>query len=148
MAWLLWLIAAVALGAAEIFTLTLAFGILGGAALVAAMAAGLGLPLYGQILTFALASGLGLAVVRPIALRHMSGPAPSRDGTDALIGRRAVVIEEVSADHGLIHLGGEDWTARPYAEYLVIPQGTLVDVMEIDGATALVYPRDLPLSGG
>jgi hypothetical protein len=39
MPWIAWLIAAVALGVAEYFTLTLAFGLLAAAALVAAIVA-------------------------------------------------------------------------------------------------------------
>ncbi|MFE6992919.1 NfeD family protein, partial [Streptomyces pharetrae] len=34
-----------------------------------------------------------------------------------------------------------EWTARAYDETLVIPPGTIVDVLEIRGATAFVYPR-------
>ncbi|QVQ51886.1 NfeD family protein [Spiractinospora alimapuensis] len=140
--WILWLIAAAALGAAEFLTLTLAFGLLAVAALVAAIVAGLGLPVVIQTLAFALTAGAGLAIVRPIAKRHMSHPPVIREGTDALVGRHAVVLEEVTAAHGLIKLSGEEWSARALDDAQVIPEGTLVDVMEIDGATAVVYPRD------
>ncbi len=141
--WLAWLIAAVALGVAEAFSLTLAFGIFSVAALLAAVVAGFDVPWMFQLLTFAAASLVGLMVVRPIAQRHASQPALTRDGTDALIGRTATVVEEISADHGLIHLSGEDWTARSLDDQLVIPVGAPVDVMEIQGATAIVYPREL-----
>ncbi len=141
--WIAWLIAAVALGVAEAFSLTLAFGIFGGAALLAAVVAGFDAPWIFQLLTFSAASMVGLLVVRPIAQRHASQPALTRDGTDALVGRTATVLEEVTAEHGLIKLSGENWTARPLDEHLVIPPGTAVDVMEIEGATAIVYPRDL-----
>jgi hypothetical protein len=47
MPWIAWLIAAVVLGVAEYFTLTLAFGLLAAAALVAAIVAGMGGPLAG-----------------------------------------------------------------------------------------------------
>jgi len=69
MPWMAWLIAAVVLGVAESFTLTLAFGLLAAAALVAALVAGLGGPLLAQILAFAIAGGVGLLIVRPIARR-------------------------------------------------------------------------------
>lgn len=146
MSWLLWLIAAVALGVAEAFSLTLAFGILGAAALVAAVVAGVGAPWAFQVLAFAVAAALGLLVIRPVAVRHRSRPALVRDGTDALIGRKATVLEEVSAQRGLIKLAGENWSARAYDENLVISAGTPVDIMEIQGATAIVFPHDLPLS--
>lgn len=148
MSWLLWLVAAVALGVAEAFSLTLAFGILGAAALVAAVTAGVGAPWTIQILAFAAAAALGLLVIRPVAVRHRARPALTRDGTDALIGRRATVLEEVTAERGLVKISGENWSARAFDEDLVIPAGSAVDVMEIQGATAIVYPHDLPLSRG
>ncbi len=141
--WIAWLIVAVALGVAEAFSLTLAFGIFSAAALLAAVVAGFDAPLILQLITFSAASMAGLLVVRPIARRHMTRPPLTRDGTDALVGRTAMVLEEITAEHGLIKLSGENWTARPLDEHLVIPPGAAVDVMEIEGATAIVYPREL-----
>lgn len=143
MSWIAWLIAAALLGVAEYLTLTLAFGLLAAAALAAAIVAGLGAPLLIQVLTFAVAAGVGLLVVRPIARRQLSRPPLVRDGSDALIGRKALVVEEVTDSRGLIKLAGEMWSARAFDENQVIPVGAAVDVMEIDGATAVVYPREL-----
>ncbi|MBR8638819.1 NfeD family protein [Streptomyces tuirus] len=143
MPWFVWLLAAAALGAAEFFTLTLVFGLLAGAALVAAVVAGVGIGLLGQLLALVAAAAAGLVIVRPVALRHMAQQPLVRDGTDALIGKRAEVMQEVTATRGLIKLSGEEWSARALDESLVIPVGTLVDVMEIEGATAIVYPREL-----
>jgi membrane protein implicated in regulation of membrane protease activity len=143
MAWIAWLIAAAALAVAESFTLTLAFGLLAAAALVAAVVAGLGGPLLVQVLAFAITGAVGLLVVRPIARRQMTRTPLVREGSYALIGKPAVVVEEVSGTHGLIKLSGEVWSARALDEDQVIAAGTLVDVMEIEGATAIVYPREL-----
>ncbi|MDX3638460.1 NfeD family protein [Streptomyces sp. MB09-02B] len=143
MPWLFWLLAAAVLGAAEFFTLTLVFGLLAGAAVVAAVVAGVGIGLLGQLVALAAATAAGLLIVRPVALRHMAQQPLVRDGTDALIGRRAEVVQEVTATRGLIKLSGEEWSARALDETLVIPVGALVDVMEIEGATAIVYPREL-----
>jgi membrane protein implicated in regulation of membrane protease activity len=52
------------------------------------------------------------------------------------------VLEEVTGHTGRVRIGGEVWSARSYDESLVIPVGRIVDVMQIDGATALVYPRE------
>jgi membrane protein implicated in regulation of membrane protease activity len=143
MSWIAWLIAAAALVVAEYFTLTLAFGLLAAAALVAAIVAGVGGPLLAQVLAFAITGGVGLLVVRPVARRQMSHPSLVREGSYALIGKKAVVIEEVTGMQGLIKLSGEVWSARALDEDQVISVGTLVDVMEIEGATAIVYPREL-----
>lgn len=140
MSWIGWLIAAAALGVAEYFTLTLAFGLLAAAALVAALVAGIGAPLLVQVLAFAIAAAVGLLIVRPIARRQMRNPPLVREGSYALIGKKAMVLEEVTGAGGLIKLAGEVWSARAFDENQVIPPGTQVDVMEIDGATAIVYP--------
>jgi membrane protein implicated in regulation of membrane protease activity len=105
--------------------------------------AGVGLPLIVQVLAFAITAAGGLLIVRPIARRQMSQPPLSRDGSDALLGKQAIVVEEVTAMRGLVKLAGEEWSARAFDEHQVIPVGSLVDVMEIDGATAVVYPREL-----
>ncbi len=143
MSWLAWLLAAAAMGVAELFTLTLALGILGAAALVAAVVAGVGLPLLAQVLAFAAAAAAGLVIVRPIAQRQLTSSPLVRDGSDALVGRQAIVVQEVTALGGLVRLSGEEWSARPLDEHHVIPAGAFVEVMEIEGATAVVYPRDL-----
>ncbi|MDG5805754.1 NfeD family protein [Streptomyces ossamyceticus] len=143
MPWFVWLLAAAALGAAEFFTLTLVFGLMAGAALVAALVAGVGIGLLGQLVALAAAAAAGLLGVRPIALRYMAQQPLVRDGSDALIGKRAQVMQEVTATRGLIKLSGEEWSARALDETLVIPVGAWVDVMEIEGATAVVYPREL-----
>ncbi|MGW6547416.1 NfeD family protein [Streptomyces massasporeus] len=143
MAWFAWLLVAAALGVAEFFTLTLVFGLLAGAAVVAAVVAGVGIGVVGQFVALGVAAAAGLVVVRPVALRQMTQQPLTRDGSDALIGRRAEVMQEVTATRGLIKLSGEEWSARTLDESHVIPVGALVDVMEIEGATAIVYPREL-----
>ena len=141
-AWLIWLIVAVVLGAAEIFTLTAALGVLGGAALITAGFAAVGLPLPFQFLVFAIAATAGVIFVRPVALRYMHQPQTHRFGVDALVGKPAYVVSEVTGLGGRVRISGEEWTARSYDESLVIPAGTTVDVIEISGTTALVYPRE------
>jgi membrane protein implicated in regulation of membrane protease activity len=141
-AWIVWLIVAAVLGVAELATTTFALGIIAVGALVAAAvgATGLGLPF--QLLAFVVASGAGLGFVLPIARRHLKQPPLLRTGPAALIGRSAQVLEEVTMYGGRVRIGGEVWSARSYDETLVIPAGSAVDVMQIEGATALVYPRE------
>ncbi|MGW3245560.1 NfeD family protein [Streptomyces sp. NPDC001070] len=140
--WLVWLIAAAVLAVAEIFTLTAALGLLSGAALVTAGFAAAGLPLPWQFLVFTIVAASTVLFVRPVVLRHLNQPQAQRFGVDALVGRSAYVVSEVTGMGGRVRIGGEEWTARAYDETLVIPPGTTVDVIEISGATALVYPRE------
>ncbi len=140
--WIAWLIVAALLGVAEVMTATLAFGLLAVAAVVAAIVGGVGLGLPFQLGAFAIAAGAGLGVVRPLAVRHIRQPPLLRTGTSALVGRSALVIEEVTAHGGRVRIGGEVWSARSYEESQVIPAGSTVDVFAIEGATALVHPRE------
>jgi len=140
--WVIWLIIAAVLGAVEIVTVTLAFGLVAVGALVAAIAGAAGGNLAVQFGAFVAASAVGLGVARPIAMRHVRQPPLLRTGAAALVGRTAVVVKEVSADGGQVRIGADLWTSRPYDETLVIPAGTRVDVLHIEGATALVYPRE------
>ena len=140
--WIVWLVLAAVLGVAEIMTTTLAFGLIAAGAVVAGVVgvAGGGLPF--QLIAFGVASAAGLGVVRPIAVRHIKQPPLLRTGTSALVGRSAKVVEEVTDDGGKVRIGGELWSARPYDESQVIPVGSSVDVFAIEGATALVHPRE------
>lgn len=140
--WIVWLVLAAVLGVAEIMTTTLAFGLIAVGAVVAGVVgvAGAGLPF--QLIAFGVASAAGLGVVRPIAVRHIKQPPLLRTGTSALVGRSAKVVEEVTDDGGKVRIGGELWSARPYDESQVIPAGSTVDVFAIEGATALVHPRE------
>jgi membrane protein implicated in regulation of membrane protease activity len=140
--WLIWLIVAAILAAVEILTLTAALGMLGAAALITAGAAALGLPLPFQFLVFTIVATISVLFVRPLAMRHVRRPQVERFGVDALVGRAAYVISEVTGQGGRVRIDGEEWTARAYDETLAIPAGTTVDVIEINGAIALVYPRD------
>lgn len=140
--WLIWFIMAVVLLVVEMLTLTAAVGMLGVAALITAGIAALGLPVPVQLLAFTVTATIGVLLIRPIVHRHMLRPQLQRFGVEALIGKPAYVVSEVSGLDGRVRIGGEEWTARAYDQTLVIPAGATVDVLEISGATVLVYPRE------
>jgi membrane protein implicated in regulation of membrane protease activity len=142
MGWIVWLILAAVLGVAELLTVTLTLGLLAVAAAVAAVVGAAGAPMLFQIVAFVVTAGAGLGLVRPIAVRHLKQPPSLRTGTAALVGRSALVQQEVNGRGGRVRIGGEEWSARAYDETLVIPVGATVDVIKIEGATALVYPRE------
>jgi membrane protein implicated in regulation of membrane protease activity len=142
-AWIVWVAAAAVLGVVEMVTLAFAAGLMAVAALVAAVVAGVGGGVELQALAFAAAALGGLALLHPLARRRRLGKTAYRSGVAALTDRPAVVIEQVDASSGTVRIGGEVWSARAYDETLVMPAGTRVTVFEIEGATALVYPREL-----
>ena len=141
-AWIVWLIVAAVLGVAELVTFTFALGLIAIAACFAAAVAALELGLPFQLLAFVVASAAGLGFVLPVARRHVKQPPLLKTGPAALVGRPARVLEEVTGYGGRVRIGGEEWSSRSYDETLVIPVGATVDVIQIEGVTALVYPRE------
>ncbi len=137
-AWVIWIVAAGLLAIGEIVSLSFFMGPIAVAAVLAAIAALLGAGTAIQMVVFILASIASLAVLRPIARRHLQTPAKIRTGTAALVGARAVVLERVDGDGGTVKLAGEVWSARAYDDDEVLEPGARVQVMQIEGATALV----------
>jgi len=143
-AWAGWFAAAALLGAAELVSmdfvlLMIALGLAGGG-LVALLGAGLAVQV---VVAVVIAFGT-LAFVRPSVVRRLHNGPELRTGHAALVGRSALVTEEVTSQGGQVKLAGEIWTARPYDDSLVIPTGSTVDVLEIKGATAVVFPVAMP----
>jgi membrane protein implicated in regulation of membrane protease activity len=137
--WVIWVILAAVLAGGEVLaSFTFILGPLSLAALPAAVVAAVGAPIEAQIAVFIVTSIASLLLVRPIARRHLMTPARIRTGTAALIGSRALVLERVDADSGQVKIGGEVWSARPYDEDDVYEPGNRVEVVKIEGATALV----------
>ncbi|WP_020576598.1 NfeD family protein [Actinopolymorpha alba] len=143
-AWVVWLIVAMALGIAELLSLTLYLALVSAAAIVAMLVAALGLGAAFQFVAFAVSAVLLIVFVRPLAQHALRKVPVMRSGTAALVGREALVLSEVSRHTGRVRIGGEEWTARPYDSSLVIPAGATVDVFAIEGATALVHPQEEP----
>lgn len=137
--WASWAGLAMLLAIAELFSLDLFLLMLAMGAGVGMLAALLGLPIAVQVLA-ALGSAVAmLALVRPSIVKRLhSGPELTL-GHNALVGRQAVAVSEVTADGGQIRVDGEVWTARCYDETMVIPPGARVDIFQIKGATALVH---------
>jgi membrane protein implicated in regulation of membrane protease activity len=138
---------AVALAIAEAFTATFLIIFFAVGALAAAGVAALGAPLLLQTIVFALVSGLSVFAVRPIIMRHQQSAAETGDtpfGIEAIEGSQATVLEEVTADHGLVKIDGELWTARSFDGVETYAPGDRVRVVKVRGATAMVWRDDLP----
>ena len=139
MSWLIWVVAAIALAIGEVLTPGLFFlGPVALSALAAALAAGLGAGVLGSFVVFLGCSLASLAFLRPLARRHVRMPALSRTGTDALVGRKGIVTQKVDGRGGRVRIGGEEWSARSYLDGEVFVEGQAVDIIQIEGVTALV----------
>jgi membrane protein implicated in regulation of membrane protease activity len=139
-AWVLWIIVAVVLLLGEVFTPGLfILGPIALAAVAAAIVSLFGVGAIAQVIVFIAGSLASVALIRPIARSHLRMPAAIRTGTAALTGAKAVVLQRVDSDGGRVKIGGEEWSARAYMDGQVFEPGTRVEVVKIEGATALVY---------
>lgn len=137
-AWVWWLVAAAALGIPLVLTAMPEFGMLAVGGVAAAITAGLGGGPVMQVVVFAIVSTALILVVRPVARRMRTERPELSSGVEALKGRQALVLERVDGQGGRIKLAGEVWSARSLDSGESYEPGSQVDVVEIDGATAVV----------
>ncbi|GLZ37210.1 NfeD family protein [Actinokineospora sp. NBRC 105648] len=138
MAALIWLIGGVLLMVAEVLSGDFVLLMLGAAALGGAGAeylfgnAGISVAVFSLV-------ALGLTTVaRPVLKRRLHG-AHVPDNVAALVGATATVTVSVDQHGGRVKLRGQEWSARTLDATQVIEPGTAVTVMEISGATAVVW---------
>lgn len=137
--WVWWLIAAVGLGIPLVLTAMPEFGMVAVGAVAGAITDALGGGVVLQVIVFCAVSVALVAVVRPMAVRSRRQQPGLRSGVEALKGRQAVVLERVDdSGDGRIKLAGEIWSARSLDPGQAYEPGQQVDVVEIDGATAVV----------
>jgi membrane protein implicated in regulation of membrane protease activity len=141
-AWAIWLSIAFLLAVAEIMSLDLvlimlAVGALAGAGM-SVLAPGVW---WLQILVAAGVSVSMLLLLRPTVLAKVRSMPGYKSSAAKMVGSTGVAVSQVDRSGGEIKVDGQSWTARPYSIDLVIEQGTEIEVYEIDGAIAVVYPK-------
>jgi membrane protein implicated in regulation of membrane protease activity len=146
-AWVIWAIVAGALAIAEVLTLTFVLGLVALSAVGTSIAAAVGASGAVQWIIFGVTDAVLLIGVLPTARRHLRTPPAVRSGAARLIGTRVMSISPITtAEGGQVRINGEAWTARPDVDGLVIPPGQWVNVVKIDGATAIVHPATEQIS--
>lgn len=139
--WETWLGLSLLLGVAEMFSLDLVLLMLAVGGLVGMFTALFGLPFALQVVAALMASGAMLALVRPNIVKKLHGGPELRLGAGKLVGMQGVATSDISAlSPGRIKVDGESWSARPLDETITITAGETVDVLQIEGATAIVHP--------
>ncbi len=149
MVWLWWLAAALVLAVVETLTVDLTFLMFAGGALGGALTALLGGPFWLQVLVASAVSVLLLVAVRPWAKRRLAATTPEMmTNAEALVGLAATAITAVDARGGRVQLNGAEWSARlaPAATGTApsLPTGSELQVVDIDGAVAVVAPKAQP----
>lgn len=106
--------------------------------LVALLAAWLDASVLVQIALFVVVSLITMALVRPLAKKHLQ-PHLEKTNADRILGAEGIVTETVDnlAPSGQVKVGGTVWTARSVSGER-IPEGTLIQVLRIEGVKAMV----------
>jgi len=139
---LIWLVIAILAAIGEMLTLDLFLASVSVAAIFTGLLAVL-LPGALQIVVFTALSAGGIAFVRP-AIKHVLGihDVLEIDGAarrSSVAGRRGTVTQAIDGFGGQIRIGqGEFWTARAFDPSDTIAVGEAVEVLLVEGVTALV----------
>ncbi len=145
-AWAIWLSLAFLLAVAETVSLELVLIMFAAGALAGAGVAVVAPTLWWlQVLVAAGVSVGMLLLLRPTLMARVRNLPGYRSSTDKMVGSTGTAVSRIDRSGGEINVDGQSWTARAYLTDLVIEQGAEVEVFEIDGAIAVVYPKDTAL---
>lgn len=138
-----WLLIAAILIVFELISLGLTTIWFAGGAFVASIAAiaGAGLPV--QIILFLVVSIGLLLITRPLAVKHLDSKT-EKTNAEGLIGQTALVLQEINnlQETGQAKINGMEWTARAKNNEEIIPVGTAVTVVEIQGVKLIVEKNE------
>lgn len=148
MTWIFWLVLGLVALAGEALTTALVLACFAVAAFIVASIS-LEFGVIVQVAAFCVASLVLLAGARPLALRllpsHAVGAELPRTGP---VGQQGTVVERVDGSRGQIRVGkGEYWSARCMESGTSISPGRDVEIVGMDGLTALVQAKSVG-SGG
>ena len=138
----IWLIVFVACIVIEIITMGLTTIWFAGGALVAAISAAVGAPLWLQIVLCVVVSLVLLYFTRPIAVKYFNKDRV-KTNAESLVGRQVIVISEIDNLQGIgqVTVGGQEWTARTTEEGITLPVGSVVVIRAISGVKLMVEEK-------
>lgn len=138
----IWLIVFVVCIIAEIISMGLTTIWFAGGAVVAAVVAAIGAPLWLQITLFAVVSLVLLYFTRPIAVKYFNKDRV-KTNAESLVGKQAIVISEIDNLQGIgqVTVGGQEWTARTTQEGITLPVGSVVVIRAISGVKLMVEEK-------
>ena len=137
-----WLVLLIVLIVVEIATLGLTTIWFAGGALIGLICALLNFNVIIQVSVFCIVSGVLLFITRPIAVKYFN-KTRERTNADSLIGRTAVVTEDIDNTYGTGEavVAGMIWTARASVENHKILKGDTVEILNISGAKLIVRKK-------
>ena len=138
----IWLVVFVACIAIEIITMGLTTIWFAGGALVAAIGAALGAPIWLQAVFFGAVSLVLLYFTRPVAVKYFNKDRV-KTTAESLVGKQAVVISEIDNLQGIgqVSVNGQEWSARTVEEGVTLQTGSVVVVRAISGVKLMVEEK-------
>ena len=138
----IWLVVFVACIAIEIITMGLTTIWFAGGALVAAIGAALGAPIWLQAVFFGAVSLVLLYFTRPVAVKYFNKDRV-KTNAESLVGKQAVVISEIDNLQGIgqVSVNGQEWSARTVEEGITRTEGSVVIVRAISGVKLMVEEK-------
>lgn len=138
----IWLVVFVACIAIEIITMGLTTIWFAGGALVAAIGAAMGAPIWLQAVFFGAVSLVLLYFTRPVAVKYFNKDRV-KTNAESLVGKQAVVISEIDNLQGIgqVSVNGQEWSARTVEEGITLTEGSVVIVRAISGVKLMVEEK-------
>jgi membrane protein implicated in regulation of membrane protease activity len=112
------------------------------AALISLLLSLFGVAEWIQVLVFFLLAFAMIVVFRHIFKKRIRDKQASvKTNTDRLLGKRAVVTEEIDNLHalGAVKIDGQEWSARSEGD-ISIPVGTTVEILAVAGVKLICKP--------
>ncbi|MBT2485890.1 MULTISPECIES: NfeD family protein [unclassified Microbacterium] len=140
-AWIGWLVLIAVFLVIEMLTLDFTFLMLSFGSAVGLITDLVGVPIWVQVIVAAAAAAIFILFLRPPLLQRLRrGEDPTKSNVDALMDLRGTALQDITQISGQVKLSnGDTWTART-ASSVPIPQGAVVAISAINGATAVVRP--------
>lgn len=139
-----WLILLIGLIIIELMTMALTTVWFAGGALAAAVVAGVGGPLWLQVVVFLLVSLILLLFTRPVAVKYFNKDR-EKTNVESMIGKQAIVISEIDNIEGIgqVTVSGQEWSARSLDDGVKLPVGAVVYVRAVSGVKLIVEEKEL-----
>lgn len=140
---IIWLIVLILAIVVELISLGLTSIWFAGGALVAVLATVLHANIVVQVALFLVVSLLLLYFTRPVAVKYFNKDRV-KTNVESLIGRQAIVVGEIDNLQGIgvVTVGGQEWSARNQNEEEILPVGTVVEVVSINGVKLIVREKE------
>jgi inner membrane protein len=133
MAWWIWVVIGFVLLCVEFTATSLHVGLFAIGAFVVglALAVGIDIPLWGQILLFALSTVFAFFFLRPAIMRRLK--LDEKKVVDSLVGEQAIPMEDIAVGgSGRAEMRGTTWSARNIGETALV-RGQRCVVAAVEG---------------